>query len=232
MQNSKKLKKLKIILILILFFSFFPITFIFTLLRDVPVLSSLINRCCNLSNSIFIPNLPYIDLLFFLPEFQFSLGQLIDIIIIFNIICYIESSIYHYIKIAYLNGEYDIINYLDSCFLEFIEKSPDQFQDPAIVFGLKDDVRYLLINKLNIERNCRIKDRNGNFYRFLKKKRYGSYFIQNGTKSKYKLNNYYENLQYFYYSVFEKFLIFHLKNQYPIIKFITHSNELSPWEGG
>ena len=81
------------------------------------------------------------------------------------------------------------------------------------VFVSRDDLLSTLFE--NVERNYRIKDRIENFYRLLRKKRYGSYFIQNGTKSKYKLNNYYENLRYSYYSVFEKFLIFHLKNHYP-----------------
>ena len=83
--------------------------------RDVPVLFSLLNDYITSGNSFFIPTLPYLNILWFLPEkyqtIQLSLGHLIDIIIISNLFCYVDTGFYHYFKRAFLNEEDQLFFY-------------------------------------------------------------------------------------------------------------------------
>ena len=122
MVNPNKLKKVKTILILVFISSCFLVTFIYTFLRDVPVISSLLNEYITSGKSFFIPSLPYVNTLGFLPEeyqIQFSLGHLIDILIIINLYCFIDTSLYHYFKRIYINGDTKLFNEIDSYFFGF-----------------------------------------------------------------------------------------------------------------
>lgn len=237
MHNDKKLK-LEIILILIFISSSFLIAIICMFLRDIPALSSLLYDYRSSGNSIFIPSLPYINLLWFLPKkyqiFRFSLGHLIDIILICNLFCFIDSSFYHYIKKVYFNGKYQIFIYIDSYQFGSKGKLYALSQDPEKIFGLKEDSRNQSDDKfLKIinEKNSRLNEEIHNFYGHFSKKRHGSKIIQKRIfhkKSEFTLNNCYKSLRVSYcVSVFEKFWICCLKNPYflPKTNIFTASNK-------
>jgi len=71
-------------------------------LKDIPLLSSLIKEYIESGDSFFIPSIPNNNLLINItekfPNANFTVGHLIDLIIMINLVFYIESSIYHYIK--------------------------------------------------------------------------------------------------------------------------------------
>ncbi len=197
-------------------------------LRDVPVFSSLLTEYITSGKSIFIPILPYINILGFLPHeshtIQFSLGHLIDIIIIYNIICYIDTAFYHYVKNAFLNEDTKIFFYISLGSL-----------------GLNDESIEYLDNKNKGDRNKRdysLNERIHNFNDNLRRKIYRINFIQNRIlhrKTKYILNNRYNNLKVFcYHSDFESFLIFRLINHYchPKINNFADFNKHFIREGG
>lgn len=91
MHSTRKISILKRISIVLFFIACVPITFIYLFLRDILLLNSLFNDYINSGTSLFLPFLPYNNIVF-----QFSTGHLIDIIIIINIITFIESSGYQY----------------------------------------------------------------------------------------------------------------------------------------
>ncbi len=105
MINHKKLNKLKLILVISsISFSFIFIILII-LLKDIPLLPALIKEYIESGKSFFIPSIPNNNLLVIsakkFPNANFTVGHLVDLIIMMNIVVYIESSIYHYIKKVY-----------------------------------------------------------------------------------------------------------------------------------
>lgn len=240
MINPKKLKKFKSILILVFISSCFLFTFIYMFLKDVPVISSLLNDYFTSGNSIFIPSLPYTNIFGFLPEgyqIQFSLGNLIDIIIIINIYCWIDTGFYHYFKRIFLNGESKIFNEIDSYCLGFKGKL-ELYQDPDIVFGFRDELKYYLDDKRIgvIERNSIKIKRIDYFYGHLSVKTYSRKISINRIfhrKSKFTLNILHKNLLFcWYHSLFNLFRISRSKNPYPHLEInITASNNYLQWEG-
>ena len=239
MINPKKLKKFKSILILVFISSCFLVTFIYMFLKDVPVISSLLNDYFTSGNSIFIPSLPYTNIFGFLPEgyqIQFSLGNLIDIIIIINIYCWIDTGFYHYFKRIFLNGESKIFNEIDSYCLGFKGKL-ELYQDPDIVFGFRDELKYYLDDKrIRVIERTRLKnERIDYFYGHLSRKTYSSKTTINKIfhrKSKFKLNRQYKTLYFcLHHSIFDIFWTFHSKNPYPHPEInTTDSNNYIQWE--
>jgi len=67
--------------------------------------------------SLFIPWLPYISLLEFLPTEmqipQFSLGRLIDIVIIINLVFFTQSGVYHLVTKIFRRDQIDVIDNLE-----------------------------------------------------------------------------------------------------------------------
>jgi len=110
--KSKKISILRIFILLIFIFAILFIIIFETISRYF-LLFSFSSDFINSGNSFFIPSLPYINVFWFLPEnykfIRFSLGNLIDIVIIFNLYCYIDTCIYHYYKNAYLNDENQVL---------------------------------------------------------------------------------------------------------------------------
>lgn len=244
MYNGKNLNKLKLILIFVFISLCLPETFIYMFLRNVPFVSSFLYGFITSGNSIFIPSLPYINILWFLPDryqiIQFSSGHLIDIIIIINLSFSIQVGFYHYIKIVCLNGETQIFIYIDSFSLGSKGKLYTLSQDLDSKFGIKDELRNYLDDKLLyviFKRNCRLNERIDSFYSQLRRKRYRSNFIQHRifhSKSEFTFNNRFKNLRVScYHSIFEKFWIFHSKNHYhyPKISNYTDFNEHFQLEG-
>ncbi|MGB5910861.1 MAG: hypothetical protein WBH31_06685 [Promethearchaeia archaeon] len=148
MHYCKKKRNLKTLSVLVFIFSCLPIAFIFILLRYIPIGISLIEAYVNSGSSFFIPFIPNINLLSFLPEkgqiIGLTLGQLIDIIIVVNLICYVESSIYHFFKKKYLNEELQEISCLDLNFITTEEKLYFSSQEQEGLFGLENDLVYSL----------------------------------------------------------------------------------------
>jgi hypothetical protein len=72
------------------------------LLKDLPVLSSLIKDYIDSGKSFFIPSLPTPNIIEGVserfPNANFTVGHLVDLLIVINIILYFESTIYHYVK--------------------------------------------------------------------------------------------------------------------------------------
>jgi len=224
MHTIKKLVKLKIILILVLISSSFMVAFICALLKDVPIFSSLLKDYETSGNSIFFPSLTYINLLWFLPEkyqiLQFSVGRLIDIIIILNCSCYIETIFYHYIKNVCINGEVRVFYYNGSCSLESKEtlESKENFYTPSQdLYVQKDELRYY---KQLDERDYKLNERINKFRKKLFYKK-SNFTFNNGYKISY------------YYFVIKKFLIFQSKTPYyfPQIFNFTDFNEHFQEEG-
>lgn len=242
--DSKKLIKLKVILILGFICLLLPVSLLSMVLKDVPVLSSIFNNYVSSGNSFFIPFLPNVNLLGFLPEkyqiIQFSFGHLIDIIIIANIFHWILSSIYHYYKKFCLFGEPQLFTRINLFLLSPKGKDYRRPQDSDIVFGLRDNSRENFIDKfLNaIETKSIGNERTDMSYDNLSIIRFRNNNIQNRLfhkKSEFSLKTLYKNLRLFcYHSNIEKNLIFHSKNHYhyPVINNFTDFNNYFLREGG
>ncbi|HEY0089290.1 MAG TPA: hypothetical protein VGB37_10625, partial [Candidatus Lokiarchaeia archaeon] len=117
MRTSKKPKQLKIIPLFIFSTLSFIATLFYIFLKDIQILPILLKEYIDSGNSIFIPYIPYINVFWFLSEknqvIRLSIGQLLDLIIIYNIISYIETNLYHYIKFSIFNGNIQNFNYLE-----------------------------------------------------------------------------------------------------------------------
>ncbi len=222
----------------------FPIAFFCMFLINVPVFSSLFNGFFTSGNSIFFPSFPYINIIWFLPEkiqlVQFSVGRLIDLIIIINIIYSIETSFYHYIIRVCFNGNTLMFNYIDLSFIGSKEKIDGQSQNPNQLFELNNESAYYLDDKFLgfTERNCQLNKRNDSYYAHLRRKRYKSIIIQDillNGKSKFIFNNLYKNLHvscdHFIFDNFWISLFKYLINLHPKIYSFTDSNEFR-WEEG
>ncbi len=241
MNNGKNLNKLKLSLILVFISLCFPDALIYMFFRDIPFLTSFFYDYFTSNNSIFIPSLPYINILWFLPYkyqiTQFSIGHLIDIVIIINLSFSIQACFYHYIQRVCLNEETQIFfYYIDSYSLGSKEKLNTLSQDHDSIFGQKYELIYYPNDQpLDViyERNCRRLD---SFYGQLRRKNYRSN-IQNRKfhrKPEFTVINRYKNLHVScYHSVFEKFWIFHSKNHYPYPKINNYTifNEHFQLEG-
>ncbi len=219
MKNHNRLKKLKIILILVFITSFFLVSLIYMFLRDVPVLLSLFEKYFTSRNSFFFPFIPNINILWFIPEkyqiFPLSIGQLIDILIIINIISYIDSSFYHYVKNICLNNESLTFTFLDLYTFGNNGELRTQSQDPNIIAGLEDRSKFdnSLLN-IKIRKKWNLKKRIDSFCHYCGKKK-GCISIIKHKKFNLTFYNLYIFLRDFYYnSAFKIFSIFRLKNRY------------------
>lgn len=155
MHSTRKISILKRISVILLFFAYVPITFTYMFLRDIPLLNSLFNNYISSSTSLFLPFLSSSNIVF-----QFSTGHLIDIIIIINIIAFIDRGIYQY----YVNVEKNYLEtYLEPYFLETRETQEESSQISNLIIGLKYDSS-TTINESSVEFNfyqkCRINANN------------------------------------------------------------------------
>jgi hypothetical protein len=108
-QKIAKLKKISIIPILI---ATVPFAFIYLFLRDIPFLRSLFIDYVDSGNSLFFPFLSSTTIVF-----QFTTGHLIDILIVGNIIAFLERGGYHYVNVC-LKRNYLVV-YSESNYLDF-----------------------------------------------------------------------------------------------------------------
>jgi hypothetical protein len=134
MHNCQKLSLLKKIIFLIVFLSVIPLTFIIFILGEISVLYSFFSNYVISGKSLFIPFLPNYNIFWFLPKeaqiFQISIGQLIDLFVIFGILSFLEIVGYQYYKKICL----------DEDFIEpiLLESHQEIYQDQGIFFGLNE----------------------------------------------------------------------------------------------
>ena len=147
MKHRSKRKKLKIYTVIILILLYLPFTLFPMFLKDIPFFSSLVDNYIIAGRSFFIPEIPNINILFFLPAqyriTYFSIGHLLDIFIIINISPCIETIIYHYIVQVCNEEENENLTYMDN----YIEKTRERF----LSSHLNDDYNIALDNDLSYE---------------------------------------------------------------------------------
>jgi len=152
MHSTRKIIILERTSILLVFLACIPITFIYMFLRDISMLNSLFIGYVNSGSSLFLPFLPSSIIVF-----QFSTGHLIDIIIIINIITFIQRSAYqYYVKICLKRNYFEI--YSDPYLSESEETQEESFLNSNLIMGLKDDSG-TTINKNSVEFNIYQKNR-------------------------------------------------------------------------
>ena len=152
MYSTRKIIILERTSILLVFLACIPITFIYMFLRDISMLNSLFIGYVNSGSSLFLPFLPSSIIVF-----QFSTGHLIDIIIIINIITFIQRSAYqYYVKICLKRNYFEI--YSDPYLSESEETQEGSFLNSNLIMGLKDDSG-TTINKNSVEFNIYQKNR-------------------------------------------------------------------------
>lgn len=133
MISTQRISKLERTSIILVFLACVPITFIYMLVRDFSLLNSFFNDYIVSGTSLFLPFLPYTNIVF-----QFSTGHLIDIIIIFNIITILERSGYQYFVKVCLEKNYLEI-YSDPYFLETKGTQEESSLNSNLIKDLKDD---------------------------------------------------------------------------------------------
>ena len=189
MHSTRKINILKRISVILLFFAYVPITFTYMFLRDISLLNSLFNNYVSSSTSLFLPFLSSSNIVF-----QFSTGHLIDIIIIINIIAFIDRGIYQY----YVNVEKNYLEtYLEPYFLETRETQEESSQISNLIIGLNYDSS-TTTNENSVEFNFYQKGRiNANnyssksgYYSIIKMKQNKLNYLHNSSKinNRYKIN--------------------------------------------
>ena len=144
MHSTQRTSKLERTSIIIVFLACIPITFIYLFLRDISLLNSFFNDYITSGTSIFLPFLPYTNIVF-----QFSTGHLIDIIIIINIITFIERGGYqYYVKICLKKNYLEI--YSDPYFLETKGTQEESSLNSDLQISLKDEIN-TIINESSVE---------------------------------------------------------------------------------
>ncbi len=241
MKHRSRHEKLKIYTILVITILYLPFTLFPMFLKDIPFFSSLVNNYIIAGRSFFISDLPCINILWFLPEecriTYFSIGHLIDIFIIINIVPCVETTIYHYIVKVCNEEETKELSYMDI----YVNKSREKFN--LLYFNLnyeidiENDHSYESHNIYikNYQNNkLRLKESN-NDYNYQKineyihtknQKRLFNKIFNSKLKTTFKLFN-----NSFNHSFSKNTLVFQKKNynQYPKIKTISY--KYSQWEG-
>jgi len=97
-QKSNILKKMLLVLFLV---ASIPITFIYFFIKEFSLFNSLFSEYITSGNSIFLPFFSYDNIILY-----FSTGHLIDIIIMTNLIVFIERICYQYYIVVCLKTNY------------------------------------------------------------------------------------------------------------------------------
>lgn len=199
MNSTKKISLFKRIQLILFFLACVPITIIYLFFRDLTLLNSIFNDYINSSASFFLPFLPNYNIIF-----EFSTGHLIDIIIIINIIAFIERSGYEYYVNAFLKKNYLEI-YAEPYILETEGTLKESSLNSNLILGLKDDSG-TIINESSVEFNFYQKSRI-NTNQFSSKNGYCSSIIKMKQKKlNYLCNSSKKNIQHKNTaSIFQKF---------------------------
>ena len=243
MRTSKKPKQLKIIPLFIFITLSFIATIFYIFLKDIEIVPILLKEYIDSGNSIFIPYIPYINVFWFLSEknqvIRLSIGQLLDLIIIYNIISYIETNLYHYIKFSIFNGNIQNFNYLELNFNKYKEKNHSLFTNPEEYLDLESETRYIFEDKsLNsTEKQCNLNKKRNIFKYQLKSLRFKINQIQNhlhDKNSKFILTKSYNNFSIFLnYSIFkDSWILCPIYYYFPLkANNFTYYNKIQQMEG-
>jgi len=206
MHSTRKISILKRLSIILFLFTFVPITFIYMFLRDLPFLSSLFIEYVNTGTSLFFPFL-------FSPiiVFQFTTGHLIDIIIIINIVSFLERSGYHYYVKVCLRKNYSEL-YSETYFLESNRTQEEFSLNSDLLLSLKVDSD-TYVNEGSVEYNFNEKSRINTNHFSSKSGYYRIIFKNKHDKLNYLHNSRNKNIQYNnYYTFFQPSSAYHLIN--------------------
>ena len=221
MLSAQRISKLERTSIILVFLACVPITFIYMFLRDFSLLNSFFNEYITSGTSLFLPFLPYANIVF-----HFSTGHLIDIIIIFNIITILERSAYqYYVKVCIEKNYLEI--YSDPYFLETKGTQEESSLNSNLIIDLKDDSS-ITNNESSVEFNFCEKTRINNS-QFSKNRGYCCSIDELHNSSK-KNNRHKINL-----FIFQNFSTNTLTNYHLPSKnnsFFSHSNENIQQEEG
>ena len=141
MYFTHKISTLKKISIIPFLFASIPFIFLYLFLRDVPFLSSLFIEYVNSGNSIFFPYLTSTPLVF-----HFTTGHLIDIIIVGNIIAFLQRGGYYYVNVCLKRNYLDI--YSDINFIDFTKPTEKPSLNPELPLNMKRNSNSLVNDDL------------------------------------------------------------------------------------
>jgi len=239
MRTSKKPKQLKIIPILIFITLSFLATLFYIFLKDIQIVPILLKNYIDSGNSIFFPYIPHINIFGFLPEKDqvcLNIGQLLDLIIIYNIISYIETNSYHYIKMAIINGDIQKFNYEELEPNKYKERNNSIFPNPEENLDLENEIRYFFeeLSLNSTKKQCKLNKKRNFFNYHLKSLRFKILNQLYNNNSKLILTKYYNNFPFsLFYSSFKDSWIFHPIYYYFPLKAnnFTYYNKIKQLEG-
>ena len=144
MNSFQKTKLWKYLLLILFFVAGIPIVFISLCIRDISLFKSLISDYISSGNSFFVPFFSYNNIIF-----QFSTGHLIDIIIVTNIIVFIERMCYQYYMIVCLRHNYYEL-YSDP--YTFADKgiNEESFSNSNLIINSREDLE-TIVNERFVE---------------------------------------------------------------------------------
>ncbi|MFW9783895.1 MAG: hypothetical protein ACFFFB_16540 [Candidatus Heimdallarchaeota archaeon] len=197
-------------------------------MKDVSSLNSFFNDYFSSGKSLFLPFLPYSNLFVILPEgdriIKFSTGHLIDIILLINIIAFIQRSGYHYFVKVCLTK-----NYINSYYLDYSEQICDLSKESNIFFGLNQDSTEKLQDQIlhfKFKQNKSLPEIDNNINCYLRKTSETNYFKQNNRLYQISHRIYLDNFSSEFLNLLTIFLVIHhlcphifnLTNSYNIIQ--------------
>ncbi|MFX1489448.1 MAG: hypothetical protein ACFFBI_09890 [Promethearchaeota archaeon] len=210
-------------------------------IQEIPGLSSLFNEYIDSGESFFIPIIPYINLLGFIPEehqiAQLSLGQLVDILIIIGIVSSTERGIYQYYTRICLGEDNLLFNNVGSYFYESEGILPPSSENYVLFFrqeieSLEDFERMKDLKKSRFK--FKSNEKITIFFDYLRK---NDYLIKSKSSSK-RFKSFfktgYKCLRISCYRIAcEKFSFssYNHSKQHPKIKSLTDSQKLYQQEG-
>ncbi|MFX1479326.1 MAG: hypothetical protein ACFFCI_14425 [Promethearchaeota archaeon] len=210
-------------------------------IQEIPGLSSLFNEYIDSGESFFIPIIPYINLLGFIPEehqiAQLTLGQLVDILIIIGIVSSTERGIYQYYTRICLSEDNLLFNNVGSYFYEPKENLPSSSENYVIYFRLEIESLEDLERMKDLEKSRNKFNSNekiGIFFDYLRR---NNYYIKNmNSYKKFKsfFKTRYIRVRIFCYRIAcERFSLssYNHSNQHPKIKSLTDSQKFYQQEG-
>ncbi|MFX1477303.1 MAG: hypothetical protein ACFFCI_04155 [Promethearchaeota archaeon] len=210
-------------------------------IQEIPGLSSLFNEYIDSGESFFIPIIPYINLLGFIPEehqiAQLTLGQLVDILIIIGIVSSTERGIYQYYTRICLGEDNLIFNNVGLYFYEPKENLPSSSENHVIYFrqeieSLEDLERMKDLEKSRFKFNSN--EKLNIFFDYLRKNDYLIKSIISYKRFKTFFKTHYKCLRIFCHRfVCETFSLFSYNhsNQHPKINNLSNSQENYQQEG-
>jgi hypothetical protein len=152
MYRSRRAKWIKIMVLISFFLSYLPIILFFNYLRTVPEFTAIFDNCVTCGNSIFFPWFSSINLFELLPIKEqlipFSLGNLLDIILVCNLYSYFDGILYHYFVKRIITEREDLVEYdLEYC-SHSLNNSANQkkFHNYRIQYYSREEVPLTAVN--------------------------------------------------------------------------------------